>query len=454
MTDLAPPPTETTPGRPTPARLAPTRRRDRGRRGIAAVMAASLALSAATRFWADHQRTKALPHTGEQAASTASLSSMNSFALGLLLGGLRGPLVMILWTDSENLKTEKNLEGVDTEIEWIRLLQPEFDTVHLFQIWNKAYNISVQMASLANKYDTILGALDYARSVDAQKPDDINIIAAIGQLYFDKLGTSSEKYYYRRRVREESKPHAVDAAARRSDTGWRRVTMDPVLDAHFDVLPSDRADLMSLDDPRYAPYTDGVSTFGFAFNYYKRADLLLLDAHQHHDQLSDVVIDSRPALSLKMWADDEVEQARHREAQAFGATIPDDAVNPDAVTAGVPVDFRPWWTPTTWPWRVAQADYARATQPGRPTRWPSTTGTSPNYPGHVASSTGCTCPRAGGRGADGRRPTGTYLQGRGHGGPGPSGTGCCRSAGPRTTPRAVAGYDLTSCSGTRPTRRS
>ena len=45
-------------------------------------------------------------------------------------------------------KNERDLEGFDTKLEWIRLLQPEFDPVHLFQIWNKAYNISVQMASM------------------------------------------------------------------------------------------------------------------------------------------------------------------------------------------------------------------------------------------------------------------------------------------------------------------
>jgi hypothetical protein len=308
-------------------------------------MAASLALSAGTRYLADVVRVRALPSSGEQAASTTSLSSMDSFALGLLLGGLRGPLVMILWTDSENQKTEKNLEGVDTEIEWIRLLQPEFDTVHLFQIWNKAYNISVQMASLANKYDTILSALDYAHNVDVQKPNDINIVGAMGQLYFDKLGTSSEKYYYRRRVRDETKPHAVATAARRADVGWRRVTLDPVLDDQFNLLPSMRAELPYLATGRYAPYTDGVSTFALAFNYYKRCEQLMNVGHQHHDQLSDVVIDSRPPLSLKNWADEELDEARMREAQAFGAvpakdedaiTIMSGETNPDGVTANVP----------------------------------------------------------------------------------------------------------------------
>src|SRR4029079_791809 len=109
---------------------------------------------------------KTLGAQGES-SNSIGLSGMNSFALALLLGGMRGPLVMILWTSSESQKTEKNLEDFDTKVEWIRLLQPEFDTVHIFQIWNKAYNISVQMASNANKYITILDAIEYGRRVEA-----------------------------------------------------------------------------------------------------------------------------------------------------------------------------------------------------------------------------------------------------------------------------------------------
>jgi tetratricopeptide (TPR) repeat protein len=112
---------------------------------------------------------------------------------------------MFLWPSAEDQKSEKNLEDFDTKIEWIRLLQAEFDTVHLFQIWNKAYNISAQMASLSNKYRAILDAIDYAKSVDAEKPNDVNIVHGIAGVYFDKLGLSAEQEYYRERIREETK---------------------------------------------------------------------------------------------------------------------------------------------------------------------------------------------------------------------------------------------------------
>jgi hypothetical protein len=187
-----------------------------GRMITAMVLVASLTLAGLARRWAEDERLRASSQRGFQSngpeSASARLSSMNSYALALLLGGLRGPLVMFLWSSSESQKTEHDLEDFDTKVEWIRLLQPEFDTVHLFEIWNKAYNISVQMADLPDKYATILDALDYANSVDRQKPDDINIIFQIGSVYADKLGQSTEEQmvysaerrYYLRRIRAET----------------------------------------------------------------------------------------------------------------------------------------------------------------------------------------------------------------------------------------------------------
>jgi hypothetical protein len=102
-----------------PATASAPRSRRASRLPIVIVMILALIGSAGTRQWAEQYRQTAVPTRGGEASVSASLGGMNSFALGLLLGGLRGPLVMILWTESENAKTEKDLEGVDTMIEWI-----------------------------------------------------------------------------------------------------------------------------------------------------------------------------------------------------------------------------------------------------------------------------------------------------------------------------------------------
>jgi hypothetical protein len=328
-----------------------------GRMLIAVVLIVALAASAATRQWAQHDRNQAIyGPRGPSYAAGSSVGRMNSFALALLLGGLRGPLVMFLWMNSESQKNEHNLEGVETQIEWIRLLQPEFDTVHLFQIWNKAYNLSVQMASLSNKYLTILGALDYAHSVDRQRPNDINIVAAIAQVYFDKLGGSAEKDYYRPRVRQETLPHTDPQKLRQGDHGWRRLELDPMLDAKGDILPqylettrpppsdlkpgeewNTGAELQYLKE--YQPFPYGLSPLALAYNYYKRAQVMQ-DHGQRHIQLSDLVIDSRPALSLKGWAEAEWGRGRRFELEAFGKTIPSERLDMETQDAALPPDAK------------------------------------------------------------------------------------------------------------------
>ncbi len=306
-----------------------------GRSAVVFVLIVSLLATMGARWLADNQRVRVLSNNGRVPLPTAAggqnLASMNSFALALLLGGLRGPLVMILWQSSESQKQQKNLETFDTQVEWIRMLQPEFDSVHIFQVWNKAYNISVQKASLENKYITIVDAIEYAYSVDRERPHNINILAAIGQVFFDKFGTSQEKDYYRRRVREDSLYREV-RQARRGET-VRNVRLEPRLNPDGTImdqfltapggdlprpadLPADQpwntgADLQYLK--RFEPFPYGISPFGFAYNYYKRAQVLQESAGQVHAQLSQSVIDSRPALALKNWAEAEWERGRKIE---------------------------------------------------------------------------------------------------------------------------------------------
>jgi len=267
---------------------------------------------------------------------------MNSFSLALLLGGLRGPLVMFLWSTSESQKADKNLEDFDTKVEWIRLLQPEFDSVHIFQVWNKAYNISVQMATLNNKYTTILDAIEYARQVLAGRPNNINLTVSMAQAYADKLGNSSEKLYYRGRVRAETLPHVLKQRLARNDPAWRPLEHGVILDESSNLLPefvdpkwekksasgvdfNDGSELQYLVP--YQPFQFGVSPIAIGYNYYKQAQVMQRFAKQRHTQLSDMVIDSRPGLTLKQWAEEEAERGRRAELRAYGLPLPVDSID-------------------------------------------------------------------------------------------------------------------------------
>ena len=322
--------------------------------------------------------------------SEANISNLNSVSLALLLGGLRGPLVMMLWTSSETQKQDKDLEDFDSKIELIRLLQPEFDSVHIFQMWNKAYNVSVQMANKANKYATIIDALEYGYKINGQHSQDINIISQIGQLFFDKLGSSQEQQYYSDRVRRETFPDIrltipadklgslqtalekaqVDPAryptllaqAQRgsllidklsADVMWpmlegpgskyeavspqvfnengRRVRLDPILDLNGRLTEAAAGPVGvnpdSLNSPvlawlrQFEPFPYGVSPMAIGIAYYKRGQIIKEELHQKHLQLSDLVVDNRPAISAKNWAENEWGGASHWEMVALGKPI-------------------------------------------------------------------------------------------------------------------------------------
>jgi hypothetical protein len=367
----------------------------RGRTGIIITLVVALLLSAVLQQAAFSYRYAAINRNRPQGSPAPSrLANLDSFSLALLLGGLRGPLVMFLWTNSESQKSEKDLESFDTQVELIRLLQPEFDTVHLFQIWNKAYNISAQLASLSNKYAAILDAIEYGQRTDRANPNDINIVSALGGLYADKLGNSSEKEYYRRRVRTETLPvykvtfpasrladfkkavkdagldetrvrviHQGDkstaileklggdrvldsfkdadvtaAAVPRQDLrpqtpGGRRTEMDTLLDTKGMILPqylaathtvpsgvedNNGAELQYLAE--FQPYPYGLSPIALGYNYQKRAQILLRVGKQKHLQLSDMVVDNQPGLTLRAWSDEEWDRGRRLEQRAFGNT--------------------------------------------------------------------------------------------------------------------------------------
>ena len=293
-----------------------------------------------------------LYHTGmqPQAAERGALGGMDTYALALMLGGLRGPLVMVLWSKVENQKIDRDLEDLDSMIEWIRLLQPEFDTVHIFQIWNKAYNISVMMASTASKYTTILDAVDYARRVERDRPGDLNICDSMTRVFAEKLGGKNvtERAFYRRQFREDTLTDEnvgiayPEAKGHYTRMGIRFVSdkNGPLLDEHNNILsellteqlprpanvpPSgewnDGAELQYLR--KYQPFPYGISPIAMGYNYAKRAQVAMTVGGQKPLQISDTVIDSRPGLTLKQWAEEEADRGVTFEAQAFG--LPHDA---------------------------------------------------------------------------------------------------------------------------------
>ena len=323
-------------------------RRPHGRIGTVLVLIGSLLCAGLLRQVAATRQAELVNIRGT-ATARSTLGNMDSFALALLLGGLRGPLIMFLWPAIENQKADHDLQSVDTMIEWVRLLQPEFDSVHLFQIWNKAYNLSAMMASPANKYTVIMEAIDYAGKVDQEKPGDLNILGAMSNVYGGKFGSTNlpEFAFYGKQFRQETMTDANRARAYPEETKhFQRLykseslvdenthQWEPWLDENNNIRPSHLTPTQKRPDDvpadaewndgsalqylkQYNPFPYGISPLAMSYNYAKPPRLPESAEGQKPLQLSSMVIDSQPALQLKFWEEDDARHARGYEARAF-----------------------------------------------------------------------------------------------------------------------------------------
>jgi hypothetical protein len=337
-----------------------------GRLAVILALVVGLILSGFTQNWASTWKDH---NAGGQptAAERGALGGMDSYALALMLGGLRGPLVMVLWSKVENQKIDRDLDDLDTMIEWIRLLQPEFDTVHIFQIWNKAYNISALMASSGSKYQTILDAIDYARKVDNDRPGDINILDSMARVFAEKLGGKNvtERVFYRRQFREDSMTDVNRKIAYPDDSehptrmGFKFLgpKNGPLLDDQNNIDPAflvpktprpaglapnsewnDGSDFQYL--ARYQPFPYGIAPSALGYNYAKRAQVAMTVGGQHPLQTSDTVVDTRPGLLLKQWSQEESDRGITEETRAFGLPTNADPTLLEETTAAVSADVK------------------------------------------------------------------------------------------------------------------
>ncbi|MCG3178207.1 MAG: hypothetical protein BIFFINMI_00532 [Phycisphaerae bacterium] len=304
--------------------------------------------------WPSHralneQRGKLIPPT-EEAGKSAEL---DSFAMGLMLGGFRGPLVMYEWIAADNEKNNEDTERFLTRMKLISDLQPQFVTMYIHQSWNLAYNISVQYSLPSEKYRWVIEGIRFAELGNRRIPDNTDILAQIGQLYYDKLGNSQEADYFTRRFRRES--------LEPPDPSRRMVAIDPQTGCllpprsgqwlFIDRLPALIADAQAVlksaaeessrggqtrvqlplnpppDTSARQTWKQGVSVFAVSYEYYKQANRPGLPAHT---QYGDSVVSSRPAISLRSWENEEINLALDAEQRVWPG-------HQDGPTVGLPM---------------------------------------------------------------------------------------------------------------------
>ena len=167
---------------------------------VLAALAVLLAVAAPVQQRLQAERSSAMP-----AGALPEAQDLNSFALGLLLGGFRGPLVMYLWVTSEEAKNNEDTTAFLTQVDLIGDLQPQFATIYTHQSWNLAYNVSVQYNRDAEKYYWVMQGIRFAEKGERRLPHNTDVLIQLGgNLYFDKLGNSTEAPYFCAQFRADS----------------------------------------------------------------------------------------------------------------------------------------------------------------------------------------------------------------------------------------------------------
>jgi len=119
-------------------------------------------------------------------------------AMNLVLLGMRGVAVNLLWIDLDNQKNMKRWSEMQAVTESIVRLQPHFDKIWEFNGWNLAYNTSAEWDAVPDRYFWVkAGGKFIKRGVDRNRKST-HLQYHLGNIYQKKIGIADESKYYRK----------------------------------------------------------------------------------------------------------------------------------------------------------------------------------------------------------------------------------------------------------------
>jgi hypothetical protein len=310
----------------------------------------------------------------EDPASEKKLESLAITLPRLTLGGMRGIASTYLWIQAEDDKNDRRWFDLETKYDIIGALQPYFASVYIYHSWNQAYNLSAQWQEPDTKYKWVLDGLSYVYKGEDFNPAHPDIYLEIAQLYTMKLGSASERIFYRQHWRSDlTRLHEIDKLrhdkivapaddatvslqhvyniVHRTDArdhqpyfhiqllpnpnaptspyrGWGISISDPRPPEKFNLF-KDRTDGKPATDP--VPFRYGVSPFYFGYCEYTR--LLALPVGPTYTGGRSV--NSWPAMCLRLWCRDDMYYTYDTMRQLFGKDSPKTIADVPAFNAKV-----------------------------------------------------------------------------------------------------------------------
>ena len=162
----------------------------------------------------------------QKSAPNPGSASANILIAGL--GGFRGVLSEIVWFRADRLQNEGRYAEMAQLSNMLTALEPHTPEVWVYSAWNLAYNISVMMPSLEERWRWVESALKLLRDDGLRlNPRSPELHRELAWLFLSKIGgqTDDASVLYAKRWAQ-----VVDAAG----GDWGRLKMDPSLVAYID----------------------------------------------------------------------------------------------------------------------------------------------------------------------------------------------------------------------------
>lgn len=110
----------------------------------------------------------------------------------LALVGSRGAAVTLLWYNAIDQQKRNDFHEFEQSVKAVTTLQPHFITPWIFQSWNIAYNVSVEMQSMGDMYFYIARGIELLSEGERRNKKSPDMRYQIGFYYQNKFGVADQ----------------------------------------------------------------------------------------------------------------------------------------------------------------------------------------------------------------------------------------------------------------------
>jgi len=130
-------------------------------------------------------------------SDTTPVSDPIQTLLTLAPGGLRAPIVAVLWIRAEELKEKGRYHEMRDLSEWICRFMPRYPGVWTYHAWNMAWNVSVTAHGGDERWRWLESGINLLRDRGlALNPTSLGIYKELAWIFYEKLGQGTDDMHH------------------------------------------------------------------------------------------------------------------------------------------------------------------------------------------------------------------------------------------------------------------